>query len=503
MPFLEEVLEALKEKYEKPTKSKKKQVSECKAEAEESEDPVMENQEEKEDSTENIKMEIEKLEEAHIAFSKKFGEEEEDSPNKEVLKEMEEIKEHLIDIKQELEGEKTSELPLWDKPNEEGNTPLHLSIMHKKPAATSLLLRYNADTIIQDSRGRTPLHLACHQQDIEQATKLVAHKAKMIPDNENNSPPIENLIYKNQDLAKVRSLMTEVYQSKEKVKIFKRLLEEKRALFIFLEQPEMLGAILERDEPDPDVEEFINIHDAEEKFKTVIHVTTDKRCYKSLSVLLKAGNYQLKLDGAGSLPNIESLFNLDDAAKITEIHVRGLLQKTRMKILKPEDCWKSLSQQKNYVRCTDVYQPSHMNLLSSLTMGLATWFEVVSLPSNGLKFSIINTEVPSALLSWYKAESTGKGADDEAADVRKLLEKKGVFVRESLEEIELMPAIRRWNEKNTHFCEYLCQTLARSIFQLSRQDLTNGRTKVFQEVLADLNKLQKLEDVLGRQMLTF
>ena len=122
MPFLEEVLEAMKEKYEEPTKSeepmksKVKQVSEwvgakiqCKADAEESEDPVTENQEEKEDPTENIKTEIEKLEEAHIAFSKKFGEEEEDSPNKEVLKEMEEIKEHLIDIKQELEGEKTSE----------------------------------------------------------------------------------------------------------------------------------------------------------------------------------------------------------------------------------------------------------------------------------------------------------------------------------------------------------------------------------------------------------
>ena len=459
MPFLEEVLEALKEKYEEPTKSeepmksKVKQVSEwvgakiqCKADAEESEDPVTENQEEKEDPTENIKTEIEKLEEAHIAFSKKFGEEEEDSPNKEVLKEMEEIKEHLIDIKQELEGEKTSVLPLWDKPNEGGDTSLHLSIKHKKPAATSLLLRYNADTNIQDSRGQTVLHLACQSQDIEQATKLVAHKAKMIPNRDNQEPSLEKLIHKNQDLANVKSLMTEVYQSKEKVKIFKRLLQEKRALFTYLEQPEMLSAILERDEPDPDVEEFINIQDPEEKFKTVIHVATDKRCNESLSVLLKAASYQLKLDGAGLLPNLESLFNLDDAAKITEIHVRGLLQKTRMKNLKPDDCWKLLSQQKEE-------EGQHKNLLSSVTMGLATWSEALRLPAKGLKFSIINTEVPAALLAWYKAESGGKGADDEEA-VQHLLEKKGIVVRESGEETELMPAIQRWNEKKKHLCEY-------------------------------------------------
>ena len=70
-----------------------------------------------------------------------------------------------------------------------------------------------------------------------------------------------------------------------------------------------------------------------------------KRFYASASVLLKAGSYQLKLDGAGLLPDIESLFNLDDAAKITESHVRGLLQKTRMKSLKPEDCWKILNQE--------------------------------------------------------------------------------------------------------------------------------------------------------------
>ena len=115
--------------------------------------------------------------------------------------------------------------------------------------------------------------------------------------------------------------------------------------------------------------------------------------------------------------------------------------------MKPDDCWKLLSLQKKNDR-------QHMNLLSSVTMGPATWSEVLRIPpAKGLKFSIINTEVPAALLAWYKAESGGKGADDEEA-VQHLLEKKGIVVRESGEETELMPAIQRWNEKKKHLCEY-------------------------------------------------
>lgn len=427
-----------------------KQVSEwvdskiqCKSE--EGEDPKEENEEEKEGSTEKIKTEIEKLEEAHIAFCKKFGEEEKDSANKEVLKEMEDIKEHIVDVLNVLESDKKSMLPLWDKPNEEGNTPLHLSVDFKKPDATSLLLKFNADTNIQDALGQTPLHLACQQQDIEQATMLLANKAKLVADKKNQTPALEKLLDDNQDPAKVKKLMEEVNKSKDKVKIFKKIFEENQALFDFVEQPDMLCSLLERDEPDPDMEEFINIQDPKEGFKTVIHVAADRRCYASLSALLKAGSYQLKLDGAGVLPDLESLFNLEDAAKITEIHVKGLLQKTKVKNLKPEDCWKILTQEKN---------KDGKTLLSQLDLNTATWSEVVRLPTLGLKFSIINIEVPATLLAWYKAESARKGSEEEAAAVRNLLDLNGLVVKENSEETELRQAIQRWNENNKQLCKY-------------------------------------------------
>ena len=445
--YLEEVLGALKEKYKKRENRVKKFAGwvwskiQCKTE-ETNEDPI---EAEKEDEKEKILTEIKNLEEAHIVFSKKFGEEKRDSPNKVLIKEMEGIKEKITDVKEEIGGEKTTKLPEWDKPNEEGNTPLHLSVASSNRSATFLLLDCGANTNIQDSQGRTALHLACEKNDIDQATMLVANKAKMIPDKQNETPAMENLLNNIQEAAKVKELMLEVYKSKDKVKFFKKMFDEKRVLFQFVEQPEMLASILEREELDPDVEEFINIQEPSERLKTVIHLAVDRRCYDSTSVLLNAGNYQFNMDGAGLLPELEGLLNHDEATKITESIVRGALQKTRIKTLKTQDL------HKEYLSRED---KDGQTLLSRLNLSLTILSEVVRLPvDKGLKFSIVNNEVPEALLLWFKTESAGKTAKEESAIVRNLLEEKGVVVRGRSEESELMQAIQRWNEKNKQLCE--------------------------------------------------
>ena len=125
---------------------------------------------------EKLSTEFQKLEDAIVDLSKKVGEESKGSNLEELSKEVDEVKERIYDLRDNIGEEEKKSLPLIDTPNTEGNTALHLSILLGNPEATSLLLEYEADPNIQDSDGRTALHLACDQRDIEQATKLVRHQ---------------------------------------------------------------------------------------------------------------------------------------------------------------------------------------------------------------------------------------------------------------------------------------------------------------------------------------
>ena len=228
--FLNEVLEAEKEKHQTEESKLNKLAGWireklcCKSNAE-NEDSIQEEKEKDEERREQALIgSLEKLEEAHIEFSKKFGAEKKTSSHEKLVKEVtEDVQEKITDLKENIMGEKRSALPVWDQPNKEGNTALHLSISLAKPEATSLLLKYGADTNVRDSKGQTPLHVACNKGEIEEATKLVSQKAKMIPDKQNQTPAIENLLHSTQSADKVRNLMTEVYKSKDKLKFFQKL----------------------------------------------------------------------------------------------------------------------------------------------------------------------------------------------------------------------------------------------------------------------------------------
>ena len=176
--FLGQVLEAVKEK-EKTEESEMKKAFNSMA-SKLCCGTTDEKPSEKETEEEILKLTegLQKVEDVIVNFSKDIEGKSGASIHQELFKEVEEVKEKIFDLKESLGGEKRSVVPLWDTPNEQGNTALHLSISLKNPKATSLLLEYNVDPNVQDCDGQTPLHLACNQIDIEQATKLVKHKVE-------------------------------------------------------------------------------------------------------------------------------------------------------------------------------------------------------------------------------------------------------------------------------------------------------------------------------------
>ena len=179
--FLNEVLEAVKEK-EKIEVSQLGEASNwivskvCCGKADDETEEVLEEKRKRENQEEILIKGLQKIEDAIVSFSKEVGDEIEASPHQGISREVDEMRENIIDFKNEIVGENKIAAPLWDTPNEEGNTALHLSVKLKNPEATTLLLDFQADPNVQDSTGKTPLHIACELVDIEQATKLVKHK---------------------------------------------------------------------------------------------------------------------------------------------------------------------------------------------------------------------------------------------------------------------------------------------------------------------------------------
>jgi len=56
---------------------------------------------------------------------------------------------------------------LLDLQNNEGQTPLHISVLAKQPRVARLLVIAGAKVDLRDHFGNTPVHLACHLGDVE------------------------------------------------------------------------------------------------------------------------------------------------------------------------------------------------------------------------------------------------------------------------------------------------------------------------------------------------
>ena len=164
-------------------------------------------------------------------------------------------------------------------------------------------------------------------------------------------------------------------------------------------------------------------------------------------MLLQAGDYQLRLNRDSHPPALEDLFNHDKVSMITDSLVRGLLLKVRVSLLNRDEAYESILNKQNEEEET---------LLARINISMATWSEIVRLPTSkhGLRFSVVNTELPKALQAWFKVKADGKKKEEEAVRVRELLEKKGVVMRMSSEEIDLEEAVRMWNARNKNLSEY-------------------------------------------------
>ena len=443
---LEEVLTALTEKYEEPEESKMEKLANwlktkfsCGA-SKDSEAQL----EKKNDENETMTKALQKLEEAHIQFAKEVGEEEEARHPLETA-EVKKMKENIEDLKDHLGGEKKTAMPLWDAPNEQGETSLHMSTSSGNPEATKMLLERGANPDVQNSAGQTPLHEACLRNDVELATELLEHQAKFLSDNKNETPEIEKL-FENQEADKVKTLMGSIVKSNDRVKIYQQLFLEKKILFGILDQQELLDAVLERDEQDDDLTDFVNYNNPEENENTALHIAVSKECYPACSVLLNAGDNQLRLNRDNPPPALENLLNHDKVSEITDSLVRGLLVKVRVKMMNPDEAYTEVLSKQNEEGET---------LLARIKISVATWTEVVRLPTSkkGLRFSVVNTELPGALQAWFKAD--GKEAEDEeSVKMRELLLLKGVVMRISPEETDLREAVWRWNGRNKNLGEF-------------------------------------------------
>ena len=80
---------------------------------------------------------------------------------------------------------------------------------------------------------------------------------------------------------------------------------------------------------------------------------------------------------------------------ITDSLVRGLLLKVRVSLLNRDEAYESILNKQNEEEET---------LLARINISMATWSEIVRLPTSkhGLRFSVVNTELPKALQAFLK-----------------------------------------------------------------------------------------------------
>jgi predicted RND superfamily exporter protein len=114
--------------------------------------------------------------------------------------------------------------------------------------------------------------------------------------------------------------------------------------------------------------------------------------------------------------------------------VQSVLLKVRDNLLDPDEAYDEILSMRNEE------EETHLNI------SVASWSLVVRLPTSekGLRFSVVNTELPGALQAWFNAGEN----EEESVKLRNILLRKGLVLRMGPEETDLGEAVRVWNQRN-------------------------------------------------------
>ena len=108
-------------------------------------------------------------------------------------------------------------------------------------------------------------------------------------------------MFENQDIEKVKTLMAAIHKSNNKKKFLKTIFQEYGLLFK-IQNPTLIRAVVDTDEPDEDLAHFVNLQDPKNNNNTGLHLACQRSCHASASWLLKAGGYKLKANGDAFTP---------------------------------------------------------------------------------------------------------------------------------------------------------------------------------------------------------
>ena len=180
---------------------------------------------EDESSVAVIMKSLEEMEHLHNKINKDLLSANQVVKNSEVKKLLQ-FPEKLQSIRDTIKTNEEEKINLLDRPNSDGESPLHVSCtIEDNVETTKELVCYGANVNIENSAGNSPLFLACERKDIKTVTLLLQNQAKFKINRELKTPAITDL-FEHDSKPNIEYLVKAIKDSVERRKILDRLVKE-------------------------------------------------------------------------------------------------------------------------------------------------------------------------------------------------------------------------------------------------------------------------------------